>query len=53
MYGPKIDEVTEDRWSLHDEMVRDLNYSEYFGGDKIMRALYVACSAFGAQVRCI
>jgi hypothetical protein len=24
MFGPKGDEVTEDGWSLHDEMVHDL-----------------------------
>jgi hypothetical protein len=34
MYGPKMDEVTEDRWSLFDEMVHNLHCSEYFMGDK-------------------
>jgi hypothetical protein len=34
MYAPKKDEVTEDRWSLHDEMFHDLHCSEYFVGDK-------------------
>ena len=53
MYGPKMDEITEDGWSLHAEMVHDLHCSEYFGDDKNMKVFDEACSAYGVQVRCI
>ena len=48
-----MDEVTEDRWSLHDEMVHDLHCSEYFVGDKKVKVLDEACSAYEVQVWCI
>jgi len=42
IFGSKTDELMECGWILHNEMVHDLHYTEYFAGDKEMK-LEVKC----------
>jgi hypothetical protein len=51
MFGPKRDEVTEEGWSLHDEMVHDLPALNILWVIK-MKVLDEACSTYEVQVRC-
>jgi len=53
IYGPKRDEVTGERRTLHNEELNDLYVllTQYCSGDKIENEVGGACSTYGREDR--